>query len=123
MFKIASMIPDQDPVEIGNLDYLNFYLDRVFPEAMAQEVQTGAHNTTLQFELSCADNLQFEYDLRHVSSKFLQYPDTIALRNLYSHFMFSENIYFSFCSNNLHHCCPHLPDILSQWRQLCLHHL
>ena len=94
MLKIVSMIPDEDPVEIGNLDYLNFYSDRVFPEAMAQEVQTGAHNTTLQFELSCADNLQFEYDLRHVSSKFLQYPDTIALRNLYSHFMFSENIYF-----------------------------
>ena len=48
MLKIVSMIPDEDPVETGNLDYLNCYLDRVFPEAMAQEVQTGALNTTLQ---------------------------------------------------------------------------
>ena len=46
------MIPDEDPVEIGNLDSLNFYSDRVFPEAMAQEVQTGARNTTLQCEFS-----------------------------------------------------------------------
>ena len=123
MLKIASMIPDEDPVEIGNLDSLNFYSDRVFPEAMAQEVQTGARNTTLQCEISSADNLQFKYDLRHFSSKSLQSLDTITLSDLYSHFMFSENIYSSFCSNNLHHCCPHLPDFLSQWRQLCLHHL
>ena len=47
MLKIAPMIPDEDPVEIGNLNYLNFYLDRVFPEAMAQEVQTGACNTPM----------------------------------------------------------------------------
>ena len=52
MLKIVSMIPDEDPVEIGNLDYLNFYSDRVFPEAMAQEVQTGVRNTTLQCESS-----------------------------------------------------------------------
>ena len=71
MLKIVSMIPDEDPVEIGNLDSLNFYLDRVFPEAMAQEVQTGARNKTLQCE-SSSDNLQFKYDLiRHVSSKLL----------------------------------------------------
>ena len=70
MLKIVSMIPDEDPVEIGNLDYLNFYSDRVFPEAMAQEVQTGACNTTLQCE-SSSDNLQFKHDLRHVSSKLL----------------------------------------------------
>ena len=62
------MIPDEDPVEIGNLDSLNFYSDRVFPEAMAQEVQTGACNTSLQCESSSADNLQFKYDLRHVTS-------------------------------------------------------
>ena len=41
------MIPDEDPVEIDNLYYLNFYSDRVFPEAMAQEVQTGACNTPM----------------------------------------------------------------------------
>ena len=60
MLKIVSMIPDEDPVETGNFDYLNFYSDRVFPEAMAQEVQTGACNATLQCEFISADNLQFK---------------------------------------------------------------
>ena len=91
MLKIVSMIPDEDPVEIGSL---NFYSDRVFPEAMAQEVQTGARNTTLQCEFSSADNLQFEYDFPHVNSKLLQSPETIALSDRYFHFMFSENIFF-----------------------------
>ena len=93
MLKIASMIPDEDPVEIGNLDSLNFYSDRVFPEAMAQEVQTGARNTTLQCEFS-TDNLQFKYDFPHVNSKLLQSPETIALSDRYFHFMLSENIFF-----------------------------
>ena len=92
MLKIASMIPDQDPVEIGNLDYLNFYSDRVFPEAMAQEVQTGARNTTLQCEFS-SDTLHFRYDLRHVSSKLLQSPDTIE-RPLISFYVFRKYIFF-----------------------------
>ena len=93
MLKIASMIPDEDPVEIGKLDYLNFYSDRVFPEAMAQEVQTGARNTTLQCEFSCADNLQFKYDLRQFSSKHLQSPDTIE-RPLFSFYVFRKYVFF-----------------------------
>ena len=97
MLKIASMIPDEDPVEIGNLE-LNFYSDRVFPEAMAQEVQTGACNATLQCEFSSADNLQFKYDLRHVSSKLLQFPDTIALRDLFLILCFPKIYIFHFAA-------------------------
>ena len=92
MLKIASMIPDEDPVEIGNLEF-NFYSDRVFPEAMAQEVQTGALNTTLQCEFSSADNLQFKYDFPHVSYKLLQSPDTIELP-LFSFHVFRKYMFF-----------------------------
>ena len=84
MLKIVSMIPDEDPVETGNFDYLNFYSDRVFPEAMAQEVQTGALNTTLQCEFYSADNLQFKYDLRHHCVE----------RPFFSFFVFRKYIFF-----------------------------